>query len=214
MRPSEGAGADPARGAKPDAAESPPAEGAARSAAGSGGSPDARAEVKGYIARLESLDPEDAEEAFRELWEAPRAIIPGLILEVENPAPSTFTELKVLVIDKEHFARLRSIGLAPTGEPIAHEDSTGRFVYDIPGMGSLDYEEIATGPARGGTGLRVVLRRRAVELGEPVPTFPVGAVVRAALVNRFRSSDYPPGDHRTDLVRWWQAFYERARPRL
>jgi hypothetical protein len=38
--------------------------------------------------------------------------------------------------------------------------------------------------------------------------FPIGVVMRAALINRFKSDRYPRAiDHTQELARWWRAYY-------
>lgn len=155
-------------------------------------------EVKSYVRRLRA-SPDAAGDAFRELWEVDSKLIPDLILEVENREPSQLRELKILVADRAKFAR-QHVGLDPKGES---------FVYELPGMGLLDYDDIASGPTRGGKSLKVVLKRF-----DRSRAFTVGEVIRAALANRFRSSDYPAGDHRNDLVGWWQRYYQKIRSEL
>jgi hypothetical protein len=145
--------------------------------------------VRAYLGRLQST-PEAAGEAFRELWEAPPAILPALILEAQNDRPSGLKDLTILVIDKQRFLSV---------------DEEGNCLYDIPGLRGVKYDDIVVGNAP--RGLKVVLRR----LKQP---FPVGVVVRAALINRFRSPDVPAGDDAANPVRWWQEFYERRKARL
>jgi hypothetical protein len=129
---------------------------------------------------------------MRELWEVEARWIPDLILEVDNPQPSKVRELKVLVVDRDSFAR-KNVGLdareriSPTGFPAWGSSSTTAF---------------AVGPARSGKSLKIVLKRSATSA-----PFSVGMAVRAALLNRFASSDYPS---RADLLGWWQEYYERG----
>jgi hypothetical protein len=146
-------------------------------------------EVSDILLRLQST-PEEAGKAYREIWEAPRGLIPKLIPEVANPEPSALRELAVLVLDKD-FAQVDS--------------KDGTVAYDIPGMGKVKYDDIVVGKAP--RGLKVILRR----LDKP---FPVGSVVRAGLLNRFRSTEYPGGSDVSDPVGWWQRFYDRVRTKL
>jgi hypothetical protein len=148
-------------------------------------------EVRRYLQRLKSR-PEEAEAAFRELWSVPKELIPALILETGNTEPSQLKELKVLVLDTKGFIRM--------------DDKEGKLVYRMKGMGNFTYDDVAAGPVKSGLGLRVIVRN--------FSRFPVGVVIRAALLNRFRSADYPPLDDRADPVHWWQSFYERALPAL
>ena len=146
-------------------------------------------EVSDLLLRLRST-PEEAGKAYREIWEAPRGLVPKLIPEVANAEPSALRELAVLVLDRD-FAQVDS--------------KDGTVAYDIPGMGKVKYDDIVVGKAP--RGLKVILRR----LEQP---FPVGAAIRAGLLNRFRSTDYPGGSDVSDPVGWWQRFYERVRAKL
>ena len=144
--------------------------------------------MKEYLTRLQSG--RDAGEAFRELWEAPPEIIPELILQAGNPEPSGLHELTILVLDRKRFLSV---------------DEEGNVLYDIPGLRGIKYDDIVTGNAP--RGLKVVLRRLRQQ-------FTVGAVIRAALINRFRSADVPAGNDAANPVRWWQEFHERVKGRL
>ena len=162
--------------------------------------------VEKYLRRLQA-NPEVAAKAFRELWSVSRSLIPQLILEVENPNPTGLRELKILVMDMERLRRLRNVGLNPDGEQVVLTNERGEnFVYDVPGMGKFSYNEISVGRARGGRSAKVVARS--------FRGFPVGVVIRAALINRFRSSAYPAEDSRGHLRSWWQRFYQKQRSRL
>jgi hypothetical protein len=139
--------------------------------------------------RLQS-NREAANEAYRELWEVPAALLPSLILEAGNDQPSRLADLTILVLDQKKFLSV---------------DEEGNCRYDIPGLRGVKYDDIVVGKAP--RGLKVVLRRVKKQ-------FPVGVVIRAALINRFRSGDVPPGDDAVNPVRWWQQFYERMKGRL
>lgn len=154
-------------------------------------------DVERCLERLRAA-PEEAAGAFRELWSVEASWIPALIREVKNPAPSGLSELQILIPDREHFER-GNLGVDAKGDGV---------VYDVPGMGVVEYDDIAFGPTKSGKSLKVVIRNFRGK------RFTVGVVLRAALLNRFRSNDYPGGDHRLDPVGWWQSFYERVRARL
>lgn len=158
-----------------------------------------RQEVRELVQRLRST-PKSAEETFRQLWEVDRQLIPELLLEIENPETSQLRELRILIPDREEFSR-RNVLLNAAGDGLS---------YVVPGMGTLQYDDLATGPARG-RGLKLVLKRLNTSSSLP---FTVGEVIRAAMLNRFRSSDYPPDDQRSGLVAWWQRYYERVRSSL
>jgi hypothetical protein len=172
-------------------------------------------QVRSLVARLKSRDRKLAEDALRELWEVEAKLIPALILEVENPEPSALSELKILVADKEGFTRLRNVGMGPCSEVVVYEEpGVGKLVHDIQGMGSFEYEELSSGPAQHGRSVRVVVRRSTLSLAEGPRHFPVGVVIRSALINRFRTAEKPPFDHRRDIVRWWQALYQMRKDKL
>lgn len=155
------------------------------------------AEVKALLARLGST-PASAEEAIRELWEVDAALLPDLIPQVENGAPSQLRELKIYLPDRDLFAR-KNVGLDARGES---------FVYEIPGMGQVAFDDIASGPARA-RGVKLVLKR-----SPGSPPFSVGEALRSALLNRIKSTRYPSLDHRLDLLGWWSRYYEAARSEL
>jgi hypothetical protein len=153
---------------------------------------EARTIVREYIERLRS-DAETADQAFRELWEVRKDLIPALILEAENPQPSALKKLSILVLDRQRFVRI--------------DEAQDKIVYSIPGMGNFRYDDVAAGPTRSGLGAKAVFR----SFQKP---FAVGVVLRAALVNRFRSADYPSGDAAADPIGWWQRFHEKVAAKL
>ena len=163
------------------------------------------ANVESYLRRLQG-SPEVAGNAFRGLWIVQKRLIPRLILEVENPSPTGIRELKILVLDKRRL--LRKVALDPGDERVVYTNEEGdKFVHDVPGMGKFAYSEMSVGPARrGDRSAKVVVRSLA--------GFPLGVVIRAALLNRFQSSAYPRVDPRIDLRTWWQRFYEMHRSSL
>ncbi len=132
----------------------------------------------------------DAEAAFRELWEAPWRLVPILLRHVEDEGSSSLTSLQVIVFG--------GIGQQDVND--------GRMVYYIPGLGGVKIDDLASGRTRRPGAFKVVLKRRS--------GFPLGAVVRAALLNRFRSPDYPSGDDRRDPSGWWHSYYASVRARL
>ncbi len=147
-----------------------------------------RAEVEAYIRRLKA-DEDTALEAYRELWDVDKELIPELIEHTDDRDKSGLRELAVLVLDPKKFYR---------------QDKDGAPIYTIPGLGAFELDDIAAGKVRAGA--KAVIRN--------FERFPVGVVVRAALVNRFRSSDYPSGDDQRDLKGWWRRYYQRVRPNL
>lgn len=148
--------------------------------------------VSEILERLAGADVTDAAAAYRRLWEVRADLIPSLILETTGKRRTSLREIAVLVLDTKRFVRL--------------DEKRQMLVYAIPGMGDYRYEELAAGRALSGRAAKVVLRDR--------DGFPVGVVIRAALVNRFRSLDYPSGGDQPDLVGWWRRYYERRKPKL
>src|SRR5262245_45678653 len=145
-------------------------------------------------------DPDRADEAFRRIWSVPRSMIPELIQAVEDPALTQVERIQVLILDPdfvEHgkgFLANRIHGLGPM--EVVKEGEPGDLH-----VVSQAYTKMSYGIA--GKHYRVVL--------DKFGGFPVGVVVRAGLINRFRSTRYPaatdddpaPGK----LIAWWQEFY-------
>ncbi|MGQ9591756.1 MAG: hypothetical protein ACUVYA_15840, partial [Planctomycetota bacterium] len=145
--------------------------------------------VGDYIRRLKA-DEDSARDAFVELWEVDADLIPELIEHVADPERSALREIAVLVLDTGGFFR--------------RDPKDGAPIYRIPGLGSFELDDVAAGKVPAGA--KAVLRN--------FEKFPVGVVVRAALVNRFRSRDYPSGDDRADVKGWWRRYYQRVRLKL
>jgi hypothetical protein len=137
-------------------------------------------------------DEAEASAAYRELWEVRADVIPALIQETISKRRSSLRELAILVLDTRTFVRV--------------DEDRQMLVYTIPGLWDYRYEELAAGKALSGKAAKAILRDR--------EGFPVGVVIRAALVNRFRSLDYPSGSDQTDIVGWWRRYYERRKPKL
>ncbi len=146
--------------------------------------------MEDYLARLASKDVEEVEAAFRELWEAPRRLVPILLRHVEDDSATSLTTLTVIVFGN-----------------IAQQDvNADEWIYYIPGLGGVKFDDLASGRTQRPGAFKVVLKRRS--------GFQLGAVVRAALLNRFRSPDYPRGDDRRDPAGWWYEYYATVRDRL
>jgi hypothetical protein len=152
---------------------------------------DIRERVAEYLKRLRG-DDKGAGEAFRELWEVRRELISSLILECDRRETTRLKELTVQVLDPKRFVRL--------------DESEGRFVYDVPGLGRFAYDDVAAGETRTRKSVRAVFRSRT--------GFPLGVVLRAALINRFRSTDYPSGSDKSDIVGWWQRYHSLVASKL
>lgn len=147
-------------------------------------------QVDDYIRQLQG-NPKQAAVVFRKLWELPSHLVPYLVREVDHEAPSSLKELSILVLNTDTFVRF---------DP----DTQEILGYKIPGMGDVVFDQIASGKVA--RGYRVTLRHRR--------GFAVGVVVRAALINRFRSTNYPAGDARGRAAGWWDAFYRRVKDEL
>jgi len=167
------------------AAGSTPSTFVPRTSAGQGDS-----DVVSHLLRDLKSDRKTAAATFRKLWSIPKDVIPGLIAHVDDSSPSALDELVVLVLNKETFADFNS--------------ETLDLRYKIPGMGDAEFHDIAAGKVP--KGYKVKLRRRG--------TFPVGVVLRAALINRFRSLRQPPGNAVARPVEWWLTFYRRVEATL
>ena len=139
---------------------------------------------------LKARSRKDAEDAYRKLWKVPNSLVQPLILEVTNTEKSNLTELSILVTDTRSFLR--------------RDESSGEFLYFIPGMGDCAYSDISVKDVR--NGIKVVIKK--------FDRFSLGVVVRAGLVNRFRSPNHPPGHDKMGLVEWWQLFHGRVRGQL
>lgn len=147
--------------------------------------------VAAYLEAVRSSDLTLAEKAFRGLSRAPREIIPRLILEVHNRASTSLRQIDVRVVQNE---------------PVTFFDEEKQeFTYRIKGLGPLGpsvLDDVAVGPVKDGRGWRVRLRS--------FQGFSLGVVIRAALLNRLKSTRFPLFAEGPDLVRWWQAYYDRA----
>ncbi|MBN1443839.1 MAG: hypothetical protein JXA90_14105 [Planctomycetes bacterium] len=149
--------------------------------------------VQSYLERLQG-EPAEAERAYREIARAPAELIPLLVEEVDNPRPSSLRTLEVLSLQ--------------TGqEIIRRDDSDGVLYYLVRGMGKIGFDDIGMGPRRGTAG-GVRIRYHNIQ-----ESFPVGVVLRGALITRFQSRDFPPLDD-ADAKLWWRAFHARVRDRL
>ena len=92
-------------------------------------------------------------------------------------------------------------------EIVRRDAASGRHYYFVRGMGRLSFDDISLGQVRGVSGAMRV-RYRNYRSG-----FTAGVVLRAALLNRFRSRDFPRYDD-TDIRSWWRAFYLNVRGNL
>ncbi len=140
------------------------------------------------VDRLTS-NPATARDAFRQLSKMPADLIPVFLPAVASTRATKVYAMDVYVVHGEDETVMRSI------------DEDGRFYYYVRGMGRFSFEDIALGEFRRGTRVRF----RNIREG-----FPLGAVVCAALLNRFKSPHYPNFEDK-DLLRWWEEYYRRSK---
>ena len=128
-----------------------------------------------------------ARKAYVELWGVGKEQIPGLIRQVNSKQLTRLIELDLLVLQKD-FAR--------------YDEKEKRWYYWIKGMGNFEIDDIAMNKVSGRKG---AVRVRMKKFGG----FPLGVVIRAGLLNRFRSIRFPAVDDRKYLSRWWNLFYKQ-----
>ena len=128
-----------------------------------------------------------ARKAYVALWGVGKEQIPGLIRQVNSKQLTRLIELDLLVLQKD-FAR--------------YDEKEKRWYYWIKGMGNFEIDAIAMSKVSGRKG---AVRVRMKKFGG----FPLGVVIRAGLLNRFRSIRFPAVDDRTYLSRWWNLFYKQ-----
>ena len=147
--------------------------------------------VREIVETLQQPNASAAGEAYWKLAEIEARHIPELISLVRSTEKTSLTELRILVMDAEFQGFLAS---------------------RIPGMGLMERPEsgwkgydgrLACGLAPNGKGIDTRMKKTA--------GFALGVVVRAALLNRFRSSRFPRGiDHTRELESWWWAYYDNV----
>ena len=128
-----------------------------------------------------------ARKAYVELWGVGKGQIPGLIRQVNSKQLTRLIELDLLVLQKD-FAR--------------YDEKEKRWYYWIKGMGNFEIDDIAMNKVSGRKG---AVRVRMKKFGG----FPLGVVIRAGLLNRFRSIRFPAVNDRKYLSRWWNLFYKQ-----
>jgi len=128
-----------------------------------------------------------AQKAYKVLWGVDKKQIPSLVAHVGDNVPTKIRELDLLVLQHD-FARF--------------DEKSRRWFYLIKGMGSFEIDDIAMNKvARPKGAVRVRLKN--------FKGFPLGVVLRAGLLNRFRSTRFPGLDDRKFIVQWWQLFYRQ-----
>ena len=133
-----------------------------------------------------------AKKTYIQLWGVGKEQIPALIRQVNSKQLTHLIELDLLVLQKG-FAR--------------YDEKEKRWYYWIKGMGNFEIDDIAMSKVPGRKG---AVRVRMKKFGG----FPLGVVIRAGLLNRFRSSRFPGVDDRKYLSRWWNLFYQQNAPAL
>jgi hypothetical protein len=128
-----------------------------------------------------------AQKAYKVLWSIDKKQIPSLVAHVGDNVPTKIRELDLLVLQHD-FAR--------------YDEESRRWFYLIKGMGSFEIDDIAMNKVTRPKGaVRVRLKS--------FKGFPLGVVLRAGLLNRFRSTRFPGLDDRKFIVQWWQLFYRQ-----
>ena len=128
-----------------------------------------------------------AQKAYKVLWSIDKKQIPSLVAHVGDNVPTKIRELDLLVLQHD-FAR--------------YDEESRRWFYLIKGMGNFEIDDIAMNKVTRPKGaVRVRLKN--------FKGFPLGVVLRAGLLNRFRSTRFPGLDDRKFIVQWWQLFYRQ-----
>ncbi len=143
--------------------------------------------VDDWLDRLLVAEVEEAQEAYRQLWEVRPGLVPALMQRIEDRRRTRLTELQIICFQ-------------PVGQ---FDQANDRVVYYVPGLAGARFDDVAGRFVELRKAYRVVLKRK--------DGFPLGVVVRAALLNRFRSPKYPRHiDDAKDLAGWWRAYYRAA----
>lgn len=128
-----------------------------------------------------------AQKAYKVLWGVDKKQIPSLVAHVGDNVRTKIRELDLLVLQHD-FAR--------------YDEKSQRWFYLIKGMGNFVIDDIAMNKVTRPKGaVRVRLKN--------FKGFPLGVVLRAGLLNRFRSTRFPGLDDRKFIVQWWQLFYRQ-----
>ena len=128
-----------------------------------------------------------AQKAYKVLWGIDKKQIPSLVAHVGDNVRTKIRELDLLVLQHD-FAR--------------YDEKSRRWFYLIKGMGNFVIDDIAMNKVTRPKGaVRVRLKN--------FKGFPLGVVLRAGLLNRFRSTRFPGLDDRKFIVQWWQLFYRQ-----
>lgn len=131
--------------------------------------------------------PARAKKSYVDLWRVDKQQIPELIKQVASKEPTKLMSLDLLVL-QDDFAR--------------YDEKEKRWYYWIKGMGNFEIDDIAMS--------KVSVRKGAARVRiKKFSGFPLGVVLRAGLLNRFRTSRFPGVDDRKYLSRWWKLFYRQ-----
>ena len=150
-----------------------------------------RERVRQYIRRLRG-DKEDALAAYRELCKVDARLIPALLTQVESRKRTRLERLQIVVLQR-NFSR--------------YDQKTGEFIYLIQGLSPFYVDDVGAGKIRRGPyrgrGSHVHIRREG--------GFPVGVVLRAALLNRIKGERFPSFSSERNLRAWWKDYYLLAK---
>jgi hypothetical protein len=185
----------------PAAAPAKPAKPAARKS--TQGIP---SDVAAIIADLKRDGP-SARKAFLRIWEIPQSVIPRLIEQVENTETSQLESIEILVLDPD-FLRPGDMKpfLANSIHGLGRMETLDETNKDDVRIIAQEYTTKAYGITAN--------RHYKVKL-EKFGGFPIGVVIRAGLINRLKSTHYPPSSDDDPepgmLIAWWRDFYGLAR---
>jgi hypothetical protein len=164
--------------------------------------------IDALLQDLQDSDKRRVEAAFWRLAEIPKEFIPALIAEVEGKEMTKLDRIQILILDKdlivpgEPFLVTRVHGLGRM-ETVRIETGEKKTV-------AKEYTKVAYGLTKSKKNYRLAVDRK--------DGFPLGVVIRAGLINRFRSTDYPSLDDDDPtpgrLIAWWRAFYARVKDDL
>ena len=210
----------PRKSVDPETAKAGAAPSAAKEAAGKTkdpsappAKPEARKSTRGIPSDVAAIiadlkrDAPSARKAFLKIWEIPESVIPRLIEQVENGETSQLESIEILVLDPD-FLRPGDMKpfLANSIHGLGRMETLDETNKDDIRIISQEYTTKAYGITPN--------RHYKVKL-EKFGGFPIGVVIRAGLINRLKSTHYPPSSDDDPepgkLVAWWRDYYGLAR---
>jgi hypothetical protein len=163
-------------------------------------------DVAAIIADLKR-DAPSARKAYLKIWEIPQSVIPRLIEQVENTETSQLESIEILVLDPDF---LRPGDMKPF------------LINYIHGLGRMEMLDETNKDD-----LRIISQEYTTKAYGITPNrhykvklekfggFPIGVVIRAGLINRLKSTHYPPSSDDDPepgkLIAWWRDFYGLAK---